>query len=225
MHIAVLGTGTVGRTLAGDLAAAGHQVVIGTRDPQATLARELPGSAGTFGDWVTATPGVDVTDMTSAVGSGDLIVNALNGLGSLDVVTAAGPERFAGKVVIDVTNPLDFSRGFPPTLFVKDTDSLAEQVQRAAPEARVVKCLNMMAAPLMLHPERLPEPTTVFLCGDDPSAKDAVTELLQAAGWRDIVDLGGLSAARGMEMWLALWVRAMGPLGGAMFNIKVVRAT
>jgi predicted dinucleotide-binding enzyme len=125
--------------------------------------------------------------------------------------------------VLDVSNPLDFSAGFPPSLFVKDTDSLAEQIQAAFPEARVVKSLNTLTAQLMVEPGLLGEATTVFVSGDDAAAKATVTELLTGFGHQDVIDLGPLETARGTEMWLPLWLRTMGALGTGMFNIKVVR--
>ena len=136
---------------------------------------------------------------------------------------AAGAEHLAGKPVLDISNPLDFSAGFPPSLFVKDTDSLAEQIQAAFPEARIVKSLNTLTAPLMVDPGLLGEATTVFVSGDDADAKALVTELLTAFGHQDVIDLGGIETARGTEMLLPLWLRTMGALGTGMFNIKVVR--
>lgn len=143
---------------------------------------------------------------------------------TLAAVEQAGPARLAGKVVIDVTNPLDFSKGFPPTLFVKDTDSLGERVQRAAPEARVVKALNTMTSALMLAPAAVNGGDhSVFICGNDAAAKVEVTALLGGFGWRDVIDLGDITAARGTEMMLPLWLRVMGVMGSPMFNFKVTR--
>ena len=142
-------------------------------------------------------------------------------LAALDLLGQAGD--LAGTVLLDISNPLDFSAGFPPTLAVKDTDSLAEQLQRAFPDTRVVKSLNTLTAELMVHPDRLPEPTTVFVSGDDADAKRLVTGLLTELGHRDVIDLGGIETARGTEMWLPLWLRLMGALGTAEFNLKVVR--
>ncbi|HJR38060.1 MAG TPA: hypothetical protein VJ819_06715, partial [Nocardioidaceae bacterium] len=117
-----------------------------------------------------------------------------------------------------------FSAGFPPTLTVKDTDSLAEQIQRAYPEARVVKALNTVNAGVMVDPNRVGDGgTTMFVAGDDAEARSLVAELLRALGWRDIIEFEQLSAARGMEMWLPLWVRLMGQLGTADFNLRIVR--
>lgn len=146
-----------------------------------------------------------------------------NGSAALDMLTAAGADHLAGKVVLDISNPLDFSAGFPPTLFVKDTDSLGEQVQAAFPEARVVKSLNTLTAALMVEPGLLGATTTVFVSGDDAAAKATVTDLLTGFGHTDVIDLGGIETARGTEMFLPLWLRTMGALGTGMFNISVVR--
>ena len=129
-----------------------------------------------------------------------------------------GADNLAGKVLLDISNPLDGSKGFPPTLFVKDDDSLAEMIQRAHPDARVVKSLNTMNNSLMVDPQRLGEDTTVFVSGDDADAKATVTELLRAIGHGDVIDLGGIETARGPEMWLPLWIRINLALGGNDFK-------
>ena len=126
-------------------------------------------------------------------------------------------------MLVDISNPLDFSAGFPPTLFVKDTDSLGEQLQRAFPEVRVVKTLNTMTADVMVDPASLGAESSVFLSGDDAAAKATVTELLRSFGHTDVIDLGGIETARGTEMYLPIWLRLMGALGTAAFNVKVVR--
>jgi predicted dinucleotide-binding enzyme len=225
MDIAVLGTGAVGRTVAGALARLGHSVAIGTRDPDATLARTDPDGMGNppFATWHADHDGIALTTYADAAAGAELVVLAGNGSAALEMLTAAGPDNLAGKVLVDITNPLDFSAGFPPSLFVKDTDSLGEQIQRAFPEAKVVKSLNTLTAPLMVDPGQLGEATTVFVSGDDAAAKATVTEILTALGHQDVIDLGGIETARGVEMWLPLWLRTMGALGSAMFNIKVVR--
>ncbi|MFL6155625.1 MAG: NADPH-dependent F420 reductase, partial [Marmoricola sp.] len=150
----------------------------------------------------------------------DLVVNATGGLVSLDALAEVDLD---GKVILDVANPLDFSAGFPPTLSVKDTDSLAEQIQRAHPEARVVKSLNTVNGAVMVDPGRLSEETTIFVAGDDADARGVVRSLLVELGWVDVVEFESLDAARGLEMWLPLWVRLMGALGTADFNLKLVR--
>lgn len=224
-NIAVLGTGTVGQALAGRLAALGHEVVVGTRDPGATLARVEPDQMGNppFSAWLTDRPDIELATFADAASRAEIVVNASSGAATLDVLGLAGADNLAGKVLVDVSNPLDFSAGFPPTLAVKDTDSLAEQIQRAFPEARVVKSLNTLTASLMVEPQSLGESSTVFVSGDDAAAKAAVVELLEGFGHDDVIDLGGLETARGAEMWLPLWLRLMGSLGTASFNVKVVR--
>jgi len=211
MQVAVLGTGSVGRAIAPRLAELGHVVRLGTRDPAATRARD---------GW-TDLPGVPLVTFAEAAAGADLVVHAGSGAAALDLLGQAGD--LAGTVLLDISNPLDFSAGFPPTLAVKDTDSLAEQLQRAFPDTRVVKSLNTLTAELIVNPDRLPEPTTVFVSGDDADAKRLVTGLLTELGHRDVIDLGGIETARGTEMWLPLWLRLMGALGTAEFNLKVVR--
>jgi 8-hydroxy-5-deazaflavin:NADPH oxidoreductase len=213
MRIAVIGTGHAGRTLAQGFQRTGHDVVVGTRDPDATRSRE---------EW----RGLDLPLAALGVvaGDADLVVNATNGQASLAALGEVGTDHLAGKVILDVANPLDLSQGFPPTLSVKDTDSLAEQIQRAFPDARVVKSLNTVTASVMVDPSTVGEgDTTVFVAGDDEEARQQVTGLLRELGWLDILELDGLHNARGLEMWLPLWVRLMGALGTGEFNIKVVR--
>jgi predicted dinucleotide-binding enzyme len=222
MRIAVLGTGTVGRQLAKDFAERGHSVTVGTRDPAATRSRDI-GDGMLIGEWLDAHPEITLTALPGAAADADLVVNATMGAASLEALTALGAGALDGRVVLDVSNPLDFSAGFPPTLSVKDTDSLAETLQRAFPAARFVKGLNMLGGPLMLHPEALSEPTTLFVAGDDSDAKATVVGLLEEFGWRDVIDLGPLASARGMEMWLPLWLRIMGALGNPMFSLRIVR--
>jgi len=225
MNIAVLGTGMVGRAIAGRLHELGHTVVVGTRDPEATLARtEVDGMGNQpFSTWHDAHPDLGLATFADAAAQAELVVNATGGGSTLEVLTLAGADNLAGKVLADLSNPLDFAAGFPPSLFVKDTDSLGEQVQRSFPAARVVKTLNTLNASLMVRPDTLGEPSTVFVSGDDADAKATVTELLRSFGHQDVVDLGGIETARGVEMWLPLWLRVMGALGTPQFNIKVVR--
>lgn len=210
MDIAVFGTGNVGLTLGAALAAAGHGVTLGTRDPEATAARE---------GWDSTLPLRSYADAAAQV---PVVVLAVSGDAAADALGAAGD--LTGRVVLDLTNPLDFSGGFPPTLFVKDTDSLAETLQREHPGARVVKALNTVNVGLMVDPGGLGDGDhTVFLAGDGEAARETVRGLLQDLGWRDIVEFPHLEAARGLEMYLALWVRLMGQLGHADFNVKLVR--
>ncbi|HET9013276.1 MAG TPA: NAD(P)-binding domain-containing protein, partial [Gemmatimonadaceae bacterium] len=220
MRISVLGTGVVGRALAGRSAELGHQVAVGTRDPQATLARTDSDSMGNppFSVWLEEHPDVELLPFADAAARGELIVNATSGGSSLEVLGLAGAGNLAGKVLVDIANPLDFSEGFPPTLSVMDTDSLAEQIQRAFPDAKVVKTLNTLNAALMVDPAKLADADhTIFVSGDDAGAKATVTELLRSFGWQDVIDLGDLSSARGAEMLLPIWLRLMNTLGTAAF--------
>ena len=216
MKYGVFGTGPAGRSVAARIDELGHAVALGTRDPEATAARD------DVAEWASAHPGVTLATYADAASHAEVVLNMTNGDGALDAVAAAG-EHLAGKVLLDVSNPLDFSGGFPPTLFVKDTDSLAEQIQRAHPDVRVVKTLNTMNADIMTRPDLLPDPGTVFVSGDDEDAKGTATALLTELGHTDVLDLGDLSTARGAEMLLPIWVRLMGTLGTARFNFKIVR--
>jgi predicted dinucleotide-binding enzyme len=226
VKIAVLGTGTVGRTMAARLATLGHQVAIGTRAPDATLARNEADGMGNppFSAWHADHSQISLVTFAQAAEQADLIVNATHGGVSIDVLSQAGAANLAGKVLIDIANPLDFSRGFPPTLFVKDTDSLGEQIQRAFPEVRVVKTLNTMTAALMADPSLAAGGDhSVFVSGNDDAAKETVFDLLKSLGHTDVIDLGDLSTARGTEMLLPIWLRLMGALGTPMFNFKIAR--
>jgi hypothetical protein len=225
VNIAVLGTGMVGRAHAARLAELGHTVTVGTRDPQATLARTDADQMGNppYAEWAAGHPEIQLATFADAAAGAEVVVNATNGASSLDVLTLAGADNLAGKVLLDVANPLDFSAGLPPTLFVKDTDSLGEQIQRTFPEARVVKSLNTLNADLMVNPEKLPEGSSVFVSGNDDAAKATVTALLKEYGHSDIIDLGDITTARGTEMLLPVWLRLYGALGTPEFNFKIVR--
>ncbi|MBT2553669.1 NADPH-dependent F420 reductase [Arthrobacter sp. ISL-5] len=216
MRIAVLGTGRVGRTLAGKLVQTGHQVTIGSRSATNEAALEWATGAG---------PHAKVATFFDAAAAGEVIINATPGTVSLEVLASASTKNLDGKVLIDVANPLDQTAGFPPSLSISNTDSLAETIQRSFPTARVVKALNTMRADVMVAPDRLAGGDhDVFLAGDDAGAKEVVAGLLREFGWRPehIRDLGPLEAARGMEMWLPLWLRIFLLQGGRAFNIKVV---
>jgi hypothetical protein len=225
MNIAVLGTGMVGQALAARLLELGHDVVVGTRDPEATRGRTEPDGMGNppFSAWLEAHPAARLATFADAAAGAELVVNATSGSGAIPALEQAGADNLAGKVVLDISNPLDFSQGFPPTLFVKDTDSLGEQVQRAFPQARVVKTLNTLNASLMVNPKELGHESSVFVSGNDETAKATVTELLQSFGHTDVIDLGDISTARGTEMLLPVWLRLMGALGTPAFNFKIVR--
>jgi predicted dinucleotide-binding enzyme len=201
MKIGVLGTGMVGRTLASKLVELGHEVTMGSR--------EAGDGKVVFAD---------------AAAFGELVVNATAGAASLDALRMAGSENLAGKVLLDVANPLDFSAGMPPTLTVCNTDSLGESIQREFPDARVVKSLNTVNADVMVDPDIVPRPHNLFVCGNDGDAKAQVGELLHSFGWAadDLLDLGDITGARGTEMFLALWLRLYGAFGTGHLNVRVM---
>jgi predicted dinucleotide-binding enzyme len=216
MRIAVLGTGVVGRTIGSKLVEIGHEVRMGSRragNDAAVAWAEEAGAAGegSFGD---------------AAGFGEIVFNCTAGGSSLDALAAAGEANLADKVLIDVANPLDFSAGMPPTLSICNDDSLGERIQATFPEARVVKALNTVNSAVMVEPARVGGDHVVFVCGEDAGAKGEVEELLGSFGWpaERIVDLGGIAAARGTEMYLPLWLTLYGKLGSGDFNIALERA-
>jgi predicted dinucleotide-binding enzyme len=217
MRFGVLGTGTVGQTLATKLASLGHEVTMGSREAgnekAVAWAKQAGDSAGegSFAD---------------AAAVGEVVVNATAGTASVEALRQAGADNLSGKVLIDVANPLDFSQGMPPRLSVCNDDSLAEQIQREFPDARVVKTLNTVNAGVMVDPQSVAASHTIFVAGNDSGAKDEVRELLGSFGWQadDVLDLGDISAARGMEMYLPLWLRLFGATGTANLNVKVLVA-
>ena len=214
MKIAVLGTGVVGRTIASKLVEAGHAVCMGSRTPDnatgAAWAAEAGDRAcsGTFAD---------------AAGNADAVFNCTKGLHALDALRLAGADNLDGKILVDVSNPLDFSQGFPPTLSICNDDSLAEAIQREFPGAKVVKALNTMNCAVMVDPGKVPD-SDVFVSGDDADARATVAGWLKDwFGWAAPIELGDITTARGTEQWLPLWVRLFAAFGDADFNLKIVR--
>jgi len=212
MKIGVLGTGAAGQTLASKFVAMGHDVMMGARaaDNEKVLgfAQRTGGKAGTFAD---------------AAAHGEMVINGTRGDTSLGMLSALASE-LKGKILLDVSNPLDFSHGYPPHLTVSNTDSLAEQIQRALPETFVVKSLNTVNCAVMIEPSRVPGHHTVFVSGNDARAKGRVMDFLRSLGWVSIIDLGDITSARAAEQLLPLWVRLFGVLGTADFNIAVMKA-
>ncbi len=216
MKIGVLGTGMVGSTIGSKLVKAGHDVKMGSRSAANEKAAEwakgagAKASTGTFAD---------------AAKFGEILFVCTKGDGTLAALEAAGESNLADKVLIDISNPLDFSKGMPPSLFVSNTDSLGEQVQKKFPKAKVVKTLNTLNCGLMVEPAKLKGGDhTIFVSGNDKEAKGAAVELLKSAfGWKDVIDLGDITTARGTEQLLPVWVRLWGALGHAEFNFKIVR--
>jgi 8-hydroxy-5-deazaflavin:NADPH oxidoreductase len=216
MRIGVLGTGAVGRALATKMLQLGHEVTMGSRSASSEALAEWTGEAG---------EGARGGTFADAAAAGELLFNCTAGVASLDVLAAAGAGNLAGKTLVDVAVPLDFSQGMPPRLAFCNDDSLGERIQAAFPETRVVKALNTVNSAVMVDPGRVRGDHSIFVCGDDVAAKAQVSALLEAIGWpaESIVDLGGIDAARGTEMYLPLWLRLYGHFGDPDFNIAVAR--
>jgi hypothetical protein len=216
MRIGVLGTGAVGRAIATRLNQLGHEVTMGSRSAGSEALAEWIAEAG---------EGAKGGDFATAAANGELLFNCTAGVASLQALEAAGADNLAGKTLVDVAVPLDFSRGFPPSLAICNDDSLGERIQAAFPETRVVKALNTVNSAVMVDPGRIRGDHSIFVCGEDGAAKAQVSALLEAIGWpgESIVDLGGIEAARGTEMYLPLWLRLYGHFGDADFNISLSR--
>jgi predicted dinucleotide-binding enzyme len=226
MKVGILGTGSVGRALAEGFVREGHEVLVGTRDVDALMARTEPDRMGTppFAEWLPEHPGVAVGVFSHVGEHAELLVNATLGSVSVDVLHEAGLADTPGRILIDASNALDHSGGFPPSLFVVNTDSLSEQIQREFPDARVVKAWNTMTASLMTNPGRLAGGDhSIPICGNDDDARRQVADLLRSFGWRDVVDLGDLRAARGMEAYVLFWLGLYGAAGSPLVNTKIVR--
>jgi 8-hydroxy-5-deazaflavin:NADPH oxidoreductase len=204
MKVGVLGSGDVGKKLASGFASRGHEVVVGTRNPKNT---ELT-------TWASGVKGkVSVGTLADAAKHGELIVLAVHGDSAVAAVEQAGATNVAGKVLIDVTNPLDFSKGMPPSLFVGTTDSLGERVQKAVPAAKVVKAFNTVGSPQMVDPQvKSQSRLELLIAGNDAAAKQKVTEIIKSFGWSGTIDVGGIDGARYLEAMVPLWVRVGGQL-------------
>jgi len=214
MRVGILGSGDVGRALGTAFAEHGHQVMIGSKTPgkpELTTWKQATGrgaATGTFAE---------------AARSGEIVVLCCLGSAAEAVIDLAGPPHFDGKLLIDVTNALDFSKGMPPGLFVGTTDSLGERVQRKLPTARVVKCFNIVPNSLMGHPQLPGGTPDMIIAGNDAAAKAQVTEILRSFGWNGAIDIGGIEGARWLEAMVALWVRVAAAVGTYQVAFKVVR--
>lgn len=224
MRIAVLGTGMVGRAHAARLLELGHNVTIGTRDVKETLLKKEKDDMGNlaFSEWHNGNNLINLATFAEAAKNAEIIFNALKGDVAADILKSLEAE-LNGKILVDITNPLDFSKGMPPTLFVSNTNSLGETIQKALPQVKVVKSFNTLNAMLQVNPKQLAEGDhTIFMSGNDEEAKLKVKEIAQDYGWSKIIDLGDISTSRGTEMYLPLWLRLWGKLQIPKFNIKVV---
>jgi 8-hydroxy-5-deazaflavin:NADPH oxidoreductase len=228
MKIAILGTGMVGQGLALALQAQGHDVVFGTRDVAASLANTQPSAYGlpSFGVWHKDHAGMRVATFAEAAQVGDVLINASNGGVSLEVLRLAKLQTVGNKVLIDVANDLDASKGMPPISRSSDIAGagLAEQIQAAYPQLRVVKTFNTMNVRVMVNPGLVAGgDSIIFMSGNDGDAKQTVQGILQSFGWKDILDLGDISSSRAVEMLMPVWLRIMGVMGQAPFNFKIAR--
>jgi len=215
MKIGILGSGMVGNTIGTKLVSLGHDVKMGSRTADNAKGAEWvkangsKASKGTFAD---------------AAAFGEILFNCTHGMASLEALKQAGPNHLKGKVLVDIANALDFSKGMPPTLAVCNTDSLGEQIQRAFPDVKVVKALNTVNCSLMVNPSLIKGEHDLFICGNDAQAKAKVVEILKNwFGWKSVIDLGDITSARATEMILPIWVRLMGLYQSPNFNFKIVR--
>ena len=227
MKATVFGTGIVGQVIARRLAGLGHEVTIGTRDVSKTLARSDKDPYGNppFSEWYKQNNNsVRLATYEEAASSAEIIFNCTMGQGSIEALRQAGNNGLNGKIILDIANPLDFSKGMPPSLSPGNTDSLGEQIQRTFPEAKVVKTLNTMNCFLMVNPDAVPGDHNVFMSGNDASAKGTAKEILNSFGWKEssIIDLGDITTSRGTEQLLPIWIRLYGILKNPMFNFKIV---
>jgi 8-hydroxy-5-deazaflavin:NADPH oxidoreductase len=229
MKIGILGTGTVGRTLAARLHELGHQVVIGTRSVEDKLTDESKDMYGNppFSEWQEQNPEIPLVTFGEAASYGDLIINATKGGGSINALQQAGSANIVGKILVDIGNPLDMSKGIPPSLMpdLSNTHSLGEELQMKFPETKVVKTLNTMWAGIMINPALINNGDhTNFICGNDQEAKETVKGILKEMGWKDenLLDLGDISAARGTESYLPTWLRIMNAKKTGAFNLRIV---
>jgi predicted dinucleotide-binding enzyme len=215
MQIGVLGTGMVGKAIGSRLVSVGHEVKMGSRTPDNESAAEWVAEAGE-----TASQGT----FADAAAFGEVVFSCTSGGASLDALRAAGAENLAGKVLVDVANTLDFSQGRPPSLLVTTKESLGEQIQSEFQEARVVKTLNTVNCDVMVDASLVPGDHDMFVSGNDEAAKAEVRSLLGDFGWpaERVIDLGDITCARGQEMYIVLWLRLWGVVGGSRFNIKLV---
>jgi predicted dinucleotide-binding enzyme len=214
MKVAILGSGDVGQALGRGFASRGYDVMLGSRTP----------GSDRLTAWAEAAGGKDRIASTGtfarAAAYGDLIVLATLGTATEEVIDLAGPSNFRGKVLIDVTNPLDFSKGMPPGLFVGMTDSLGERIQRKLPEAKVVKCFNSVNNRQMVGPTY--KDVEMMICGNDAAAKKEVTRILKEFGWKGAIDVGGIDGARWLEALVPLWVRAGAALNTWNHVVKIL---
>lgn len=230
MRISVLGTGIVGQTLASKFADLGHDVMMGTRDVQEKLLEKENDAYGNppLSEWLKSNEKVKLVTFAESAAYGEIVINATNGANTLNALDLASEENLAGKVLVDVSNPLDFSQGMPPVLLegVNNTNSLGEEIQKEFPDSKVVKTFNTINCSLMVNPGMIAHGNHInYISGNDAEAKNIVKALIRGFGWKDenIIDLGDITAARAQESVLLIWLRLMGKLNTGEFNFQIVR--
>jgi len=214
--IGIFGTGVVGNSIGTKLVQLGYSVMMGSRTASNekanawVAANGKNASAGTFND---------------TADFGDIIFNCTRGDATLEVFKQAGIDRLNNKVIVDIRNPLDFSKGMPPSLIPEfsNTNSLAEEIQKLLPAARVVKTLNIVNCEVMVNPRKSGGDPTMFISGNDTAAKEKVKGILNQFGWTDIIDLGDVTTSRGTEMLLPIWLRIYMATGNGYFAFKIIR--
>ena len=219
MKIAILGTAGVGQAFATRLTGLGHETMIGTR--------EVGGTSEKLSEYFAKNPQVKLGTFSDAAAFGELIINVSKGSNSVDVIKSAGEKNLKGKILVDITNPLDFSKGMPPSLIpeLSNTNSLGEEIQKMLPDTKVVKTLNTMWNGLMINPAILADGDHVnYICGNDEGAKNKVKKFLNELGWKNesILDLGDITGARATEATLPIWLRVYGAKKSGAFNFKIV---
>lgn len=230
MKVAILGTGNVGQTFAEKFISLGHQVMMGTRDVADTKARKATDNYGSlpFGEWHSKNPQVQLNTFAETVAFGEIIVNVLQGGITISTINSCNSVDFDGKIIIDIANPLDFSKGFPPSLIegLQNTNSLGEEIQKILPNAKVVKTLNTMYSGIMVNPAMVNNGNhTNYISGNDVVAKEKVKDILKTFGWNEanILDLGDITNARGTEAVLLIWTRIYGATQTGAFNFNIVK--
>lgn len=226
MRVGILGTGVVGKTLAAALVSRGHDVMLGTRDVRRKMEEKAEEGSVSYRGWASTNKKVRLGTFAEAAAHGELLMNATAGHASVEVLSKVKPADLRDKILIDIANALgEWGDGPPMELFVANTDSLAERIQRAQPGVRLVKALNTVTAHIMVNPKGLAGGDhDVFVAGNDPDARDRVVRFLRDEfGWKTVIDLGDLTAARGLEMLIMLWLKLWGAFGTADFNYKIVR--
>jgi predicted dinucleotide-binding enzyme len=223
MKIGIIGSGVVAQTLGSKLVGLGHDLVLGTRDPNKLDDKKMFG--GTLREWKAKVEDrARIVSFKEAAAHGEILINATSGTVSIEALKLAGADKVGGKILLDVANELDASKGMPPAVLAGQERCLAEKIQSTFPNLKVVKSLNTITALVMVDPRSVGGGDhTVFVSGNDAGAKAKVTELLESFGWSDVLDLGDVSTARGPEMYMAMWIRLWGATGSGQLNVKVVR--